>query len=99
MGNGIDCHERRLISKLYMDESVKIRLEQRKTRSVKIGSQTRMMFVTDFIQIYSEYLTKKALDGFGISEVGGQVTRCVKYADDPVLLPKEKRCYRVRSAA
>jgi len=45
-------------------------------------------------KLYSEYLTKDALDRFGISELG-QVTRCVKYADDPVLLPKEKRCYRV----
>jgi hypothetical protein len=47
------------------------------------------------LKLYGEYLTKEAFDGFGISEVGGQVTRCVKYADDPVLLPKEKRSYRV----
>jgi hypothetical protein len=46
-------------------------------------------------RLYSVYLTKEALDGFGLSEVGGQVTHRVKYADDPVLLPKEKRHYRV----
>jgi hypothetical protein len=51
--------------------------------------------VTADLYLYSEYLSKEALDGFGISEVGGQVSPCVKYADDPVLLPKEKRCYRV----
>ena len=38
MRTGIDCHERRLISKFYMDQSVKIILEQEKTKSVKIGS-------------------------------------------------------------
>jgi hypothetical protein len=38
----------------------------------------------------AEYLTKEALDGFGISIVVGKVTCCVKYVDDPVLLLKEK---------
>jgi hypothetical protein len=32
---GIDWRERRLISKLYMDQGVKIRLDQVETRSVK----------------------------------------------------------------
>jgi hypothetical protein len=36
-GTGIDWRERRLISKLYMEQSVKIRLDQGETRSVKIG--------------------------------------------------------------
>jgi hypothetical protein len=35
-GIGIDWLERRLISKLYMEQSVKIRLDQGETRSVKI---------------------------------------------------------------
>jgi hypothetical protein len=35
-GIGIDWRERRLISKLYMEQSVKIRLDQGETRSVKI---------------------------------------------------------------
>ena len=36
-GTGIDWHEIRLISKLYMDLSGKIRLDHRETRSVKSG--------------------------------------------------------------
>jgi hypothetical protein len=36
-GIGKDWHERRFISKLYMEQSVKIRLDQGETRSVKIG--------------------------------------------------------------
>jgi hypothetical protein len=33
--NGIDWHGRILISKLYVDQSVKVRLDQDETRSVK----------------------------------------------------------------
>jgi hypothetical protein len=36
-GTGIDWHERRLIRKLCMDQSVKLKLEQVEMRSVKIG--------------------------------------------------------------
>jgi hypothetical protein len=36
METGIVWHERRLMSKLYMDQSVKIRLDQGMTKSVKI---------------------------------------------------------------
>ena len=39
--NDIDWHERRLISKLYMDQSVKVQWEHGKTRSVKIGTGVR----------------------------------------------------------
>jgi hypothetical protein len=35
--NGVECRERRLISKLYMDRSAKLKLDQGETRSVKIG--------------------------------------------------------------
>ena len=40
--------------------------------------------------LYSKYLTKKALDGFGDFKIGGQVTCTVKYADDLVLLAKDE---------
>jgi hypothetical protein len=36
-GTGTDWRERRLISKLYMGQSVKIRLDQRETSGVKTG--------------------------------------------------------------
>jgi len=38
---GIDWHERRLISKLYMDQRVKVRLNRGETRSVQIGRRVR----------------------------------------------------------
>jgi hypothetical protein len=38
MGTSIDCHGRRLLGNFYMDQSIKIRLDQGKTRSVKILS-------------------------------------------------------------
>jgi hypothetical protein len=38
---GIDWHERRLISNLYMAQSVKVRLNQGERRSMKIGRGVR----------------------------------------------------------
>jgi hypothetical protein len=40
--------------------------------------------------LYSKYLTKEAFQGFGDFKIGGQVIHTVKYADDLVLLAKEK---------
>jgi len=39
--------------------------------------------------LYSEYLTKEALEGLGDFKIGGQIIHTVKYADDLVLLAKE----------
>jgi hypothetical protein len=52
-GTGIDWRERRLISKLYMEQSVKILLDQEETRRVKIGRgvKKRMLFNTNSIQL------------------------------------------------
>ena len=36
--------------------------------------------------LYSEYLTKEALEGLGDFKTGGQIIHTVKYADDLVLL-------------
>jgi hypothetical protein len=92
-GTGIDWRERRLISKLYMEQSVKIRLDQGETRSVKIGRGVRQGSCLSPIlfNLYSEYLTTEALEGFGEFKIGGQVIHTVKYADDLVLLAREEK--------
>jgi len=41
--------------------------------------------------LYSEYLTKEALEGLGDFRIGGQIIHTVKYADDLVLLAKEEK--------
>jgi hypothetical protein len=41
--------------------------------------------------LYSEYLTKEALEWFGDFKIGGKVIRTVKYAYDLVLLVREKK--------
>jgi hypothetical protein len=41
--------------------------------------------------LYSECLTKEALERFGNFEVGGQIINTLKYADDLVLLAKEEK--------
>jgi len=40
--------------------------------------------------LYSECLTKEALDGFEDFNIGGQIIQTVKYADDLVLMAKEE---------
>ena len=40
--------------------------------------------------LYSECLTKEALDGLGDFSIGGQIIQTAKYADDLVLMAKEE---------
>jgi len=44
--------------------------------------------------LYSGCLTKEALDGLGDFNIGGQIIQTVKYADDHVLMAKEKTVLR-----
>ena len=41
--------------------------------------------------LYSECLTKEALDGLGDFNIGGQIIQTVKYADVLVLMAKEEK--------
>jgi len=90
---GIDWREIRLISNLYMAQRVKVRLNRGETRSVKIGRGVRQgCCLSPFLfNLYSEYLTKEALEVFGDFEMGGQIIHTVKYADELVLLAKEEK--------
>ena len=58
--SGIDWREKRLISKLYMDQRVKVRLDQGETRSVQTGRGVRQGCCLSPIlfNLYSECLTK-----------------------------------------
>ena len=71
--SGIDWRERSLISNLYMAQSVKVRLNRGETRSVKIGRGVRQGCCLSQIlfNLYSECLTKEALEGFGDFKIGG----------------------------
>jgi len=40
--------------------------------------------------LYSECLTKEALDGLGDFNIGGQIIQTVKYAEDLVLITEEE---------
>jgi hypothetical protein len=52
---GIDWREGRLITNLYMDQCVKVRLDQ---------GETDRMFVTNYIHFIQRTLTNEALEGF-----------------------------------
>jgi len=90
---GIDWHERRLISNLYMAQIVKIRLNRGETRSVKTGRRVRQGCCLSPIlfNLYSECLTKEALEGLGDFKIWGKIIHTVKYADELVLLAKEEK--------
>ena len=90
--SGIDRCERRLISKLYMDQWVKVRLNRGDTRSVQIGRGVRQGCCLSPIlfNLYSEFLTEEALDGLGDFSIGRQIIQTVKYADDLLLMADEE---------
>jgi len=80
-----------LISKLYMDQRVNVRLDRGETRSVQIrrGVRQGCCLSPILFNLYSECFTKEALDGLGDFNIVGQFTQTVKYADDLVLMAKE----------
>jgi len=76
-----------------MAQSVKTRQNRGETRSVKIGRGVRQGCCLSPIlfNLYSERLTKEALEGFGDFKIGGQIVHIVKYADNLVLLVKKEK--------
>ena len=84
---GIDWCERRMIRKLYMDHSVRVRLDQEERRSMRSGRGVRQGCCLS--PILFKYLTKKALEGCGHSKIG-KVIRTVKYANEILLVAKEE---------
>jgi len=63
---GIDWLARRLVSKLYMDQSVKLRLDQAETKGLKIGKGVRQGFYSNCT---ANNLTRKLLNGLKTSEL------------------------------
>ena len=65
--NGVNCCERKLTSKLHMDESVKARLDQEERRIVKTGKGIRQGCCLPPILFNScnEYLASGVPAGFG----------------------------------
>jgi hypothetical protein len=60
---------------------------------VKIGRGVRQgcCLLPILFNLYSEYLTKEALEGLGDLKIGGQIIHTVNCADDLVLLAKEEK--------
>ena len=81
-----------------MAQSVKVRMNRGETRSVKIGRGVRQRCCLPPIlfNLYSECLTKEALEGFEDFQIGGQIIHTVKYVDDLVLLAKEENVVQDR---
>jgi hypothetical protein len=71
---------------------VKVQLNQGEARSVKIGRgvQEECCLLQILFNIYSEYLTKEAVEWFGDFQIG-QVKHGLRYVDDFLLLIKKER--------
>jgi hypothetical protein len=65
--NGIDWPERRLTSKLYMDQRIKEHLYEGQTRRVRTGRgiRQRRSFSLILFNLHKEYLIKEAVEGLG----------------------------------
>jgi hypothetical protein len=63
---GIDLRERRMIGKLYIDQYVKVRLDQGETRNVKTGKGVTQRYCWSpiFFNLGSKYIAKEGLEGF-----------------------------------
>ena len=74
-----------------MAQSVKVRLNREETRNVEIGRGVKQGCCLSPIlfNLYSEFLTKEALEGFGDYKIGGKIINTLKCADYLVLLAKE----------
>jgi len=85
---GVDWKDRRLIANLYMEQRVKVRLENGDTDSVQIGRGVRQGCCLSpvLFNIYGEWLATEALEQKGDLKVGGQIIKTVKYADDLALM-------------
>jgi hypothetical protein len=92
-GTGIEWHDRRFISNLYVAQRVKVRLYRGEKLSVKIWRRVKQECCLSPIlfKFYSECLTKEAVEGFEDFKIWGQIIPTVKYADDLVLLAKEEK--------
>jgi len=94
-GNGLEWHARRLISKLYMDQSVKLRLDQKEKTSVKIeiGARKGCCLSQILFNLCNEYLTNDALEWFGDFKMGEYVICTVKYQTNLCYWLRNKWCY------
>jgi len=88
---GFDLHVIKLISRLYIDQNVRMRLDQWETRNVDTGRGIRQGWSLSPIlfNLCSENLTKEVLEGFGDFRVEGQRIHTARYADSLVLLANE----------
>jgi hypothetical protein len=90
---GIDWKDRRLIGNLYMNQTVKIRIEGEYSEAGEIGRGVRQGCPLSplLFNIYIEELIQEAMEetGEGI-KVGGKIIGALRFADDQAMLATTK---------
>ena len=76
---------------MYVDQSIKLKVDEGESRRVKIGRGVRQgcCLLLILFNLYSEYLTKEALEVFGDFRIEGQGIDTVKM-QMTLLLSKEE---------
>ena len=77
---------------MYLDQNVKIRLDQQKAWSVKISTWVILgwYFSSILFKLYNEYVSEVALNGFDSFDSRGQLIGTVRYTDEFVIVGEEE---------
>ena len=90
---GVDWKERRLLSNLYMKQLIKVRIGEEMSEGREIGRGVRQgcPLSPTFFNIYLENLMKNCFPNTGGVNIGGRRIKCIRFADDMVLLAEDER--------
>ena len=86
---GMDWRDRRLVTNLYMNQTVTVRINNEESDPGIVGRGVRQgcLLSPSLFKTYAEAMMKEALDGIkdGV-KVGGRPVQAIRYADDQAMI-------------
>ena len=85
---GMDWRDRRLVTNLYMNQTVTMRINNEESDSGIVGKGVRQGCLLSplLFKIYAEAMMKEALDGIKDGVKVGRVIQAIRYADDQAMI-------------